>query len=94
MFVGKNTNKSLKINPINIAMPRFDNGPAAATFNVPYLESLRLYGLNGTGFAQPIKIPEDINKNMGRITVPIGSMCEIGFNVSLPAFLAVGSPNL
>ncbi len=42
-------------------------------------------GFVGTGFAQP-------NPTIMIINNPIGSICLIGFRVSLPSFCAVGSP--
>lgn len=49
----------------------------------------------GTGLAQPItnEEPETI-KRRGNIMVPIRSICGRGFNVILPAYLAVLSPHL
>ena len=50
-------------------------------------------GSTGTGFAAPIIIGEpEIRRRRGRAMLIIGSMCFFGFNVSLPASLAVGSP--
>lgn len=38
--------------------------------------------------------PEMKRRERGRASVPIGSMWERGFRVSLPSALAVGSPSL
>lgn len=71
----------------------FESGPAKETRNSPSLGFLKLYGLTGTGFAHPNMIPPGKSAHIiGTTTEPIGSMCFIGFNVSLPAYLAVGSP--
>ena len=82
-------------NPKNIAIAKFVAGPEIATFKLPHFWSLKLYGFTGTGFAQP-KIgpcpPVANNNKSGTITEPNGSKCFNGFSVSLPAYLAVGSP--
>ena len=46
-------NKTEKIT----ARSRFDAGPARATIAGPHLPARRLYGLKGTGLAQPITNP-------------------------------------
>lgn len=81
-------------NPKTSAIKRFDNGPAAATIAGPHFWFFRLYGLYGTGFAHPKinPVPEKA-RSAGIITEPKGSICGIGLSVSLPAILAVGSPN-
>lgn len=85
--------KNLPAMPKIIAKEKFDIGPAKATFNCPYFWSMKLYGLIGTGFAQPTKKCEFINnRNKGTKKEPTISRCLIGFSVSLPAYLAVGSP--
>lgn len=98
----KNTNNcsgktiNLITNPKIIAIRKFVAGPATETFNSPHFWSLRLYGLIGTGFAQPKigPLPMVANKSSkGRITEPKGSKCFKGFKVNLPACFAVGSPN-
>ncbi len=43
----------LMINPKISAINRFDTGPANAIKNSPTFLFFRLYGLKGTGFAQP-----------------------------------------
>jgi hypothetical protein len=48
-----------------------------------------LYGLYGTGFAQPNAIPVVKIIIIGKITEPIGSICRIGSKDNLPAFFAV-----
>jgi hypothetical protein len=55
----------------------------------------RLKKLIGTGFAHPKIMGERIiiSRN-GRSTVPTGSIWARGFKVNLPAYFAVGSPNL
>ena len=57
---GKNANDALLriINPKIIAITKLETGPAAARRAGPHFWFLKLYGLNGTGFAQPkIKPP-------------------------------------
>jgi hypothetical protein len=63
-----------------------ENGPANETAASPNLPPLRFLTFTGTGFAQPI----------GRISIAITPdklRCALGSNVSLPIFLAVGSPS-
>ena len=48
-------------------------------------KELKLFGLVGTGLAQP-------KPTMMIINSPMGSMCLIGFKVNLPNLSAVGSP--
>jgi hypothetical protein len=45
------------IKPKNNAIHILDSGPATATIASPHFWFLRLYGLKGTGFAQPIINP-------------------------------------
>ncbi len=52
----------------------------------------RFSQLTGTGLAQPKMNPPAISRMAGTSTVPIGSMCLIGFRVSRPIISAVGSP--
>ncbi len=69
--------------------------PAMETRKVPYLRFLNLRGFIGTGFAHPKRMGEDMSiRRAGRIIVPKRSMWGMGFRVSLPAYLAVGSPIL
>jgi hypothetical protein len=74
----------------------FVAGPAAETRAESLRGFLRLLKATGTGLAEPnIKLPfERINSIIGTRTVPIGSICAIGFKVSLPIIFAVGSPSL
>jgi hypothetical protein len=69
-------------------------GPAAEEMAMPFLGSLKLAGLIGTGFAYPKMTPPNIINMSGIITVPMGSICLIGFSVNRPMNLAVGSPSL
>ena len=71
----------------------FEAGPAIATSNSPHLLFRRLYGLYGTGFAQPKMSPPGRIANIrGRITEPKGSKCFSGFSVRRPSYFAVVSP--
>lgn len=45
--------KNLKNKPKNKAIIKFPKGPAIATLASPYFLSLKLFGLYGTGLAQP-----------------------------------------
>jgi hypothetical protein len=74
----------------------FITGPAAAEMAISLLGFLKFIGFIGTGFAYPkTNCPlVKIISIMGISIVPIGSIWAIGFNVSLPIILAVGSPNL
>ena len=47
------------INPKAIAIKKFESGPAAETISSPHLWFFRLYGLYGTGFAQPKRNPAE-----------------------------------
>lgn len=85
-----------KIKPKNIATIKFVAGPAKETLSIPHFWSLKLYGFTGTGFAQPKIGPlpaVNTSKINGKIIVPNGSICLIGFRVNLPSLLAVVSPN-
>lgn len=93
--IGKKAAISLDIRPNTMATKKFEAGPAKA-INAPSLfGSFRLYGLKGTGFAQP-----NINglfvaiKSNGTRNEPKNSKCFIGFKVSRPISLAVLSPSL
>ncbi len=64
----------------------FDTGPARETRAVSLSLLSKLYSFIGTGLLHPnLKISIEI--------APIGSICDSGFRVSLPAAFAVGSPN-
>ena len=76
----------------NSAMRRLEHGPAAAMRNSPERLFFRLYGLYGTGLAQP-KVKPAREVMMGTMIEPMGSICFSGFKVNLPCNLAVGSPN-
>src|SRR4030067_2533173 len=84
---------SLKITEKTTATAKFEAGPAKATKAASRLGRLKFRGFIGVGLAQPnIKLPWDIiNKAIGTINVTIGSICAVGFSVTLPSSLAVGS---
>lgn len=71
-------------------------GPAAAEMAMSLLGFLKFIGFMGTGLAYPKTNWPFVNimNIRGIRIVPIGSIWAIGFNVSLPMILAVGSPNL
>ena len=73
---------------------RFESGPANETTRSSFREFLKLFLFTGIGFAQPIRAKPDAKEARGMITDPIRSICLIGFNVNLPSFFAVSSPNL
>ena len=76
-----------------IAKIKFVTTPAAETTTSPSFGLLKLYGLYGTGFAQPIIAPPKLTTDiMGNSIEPTMSICGTGFIVSLPAFFAVLSP--
>ena len=82
-----------KINPKTKATAKLDKGPAKAILAGPHLRSLNRKGLKGTGLAQAKKTRLlIIISKIGKITEPNQSKCFKGFNVSLPAYFAVGSP--
>ena len=69
---------------------KFISGPAKATIASPLdmlTFLLNLVGFICTGFPHPNLVNNSIKK-------PIGSICFRGFNVTLPWFLGVSSPNL
>lgn len=79
----------------NTAIRILVSGPESATSATSLRPSFRLNGSIGTGFAAP-KItgePERTSIRGKRMLIK-GSICFLGFKVSLPARLAVGSPNL
>ncbi len=89
LFATKILIKTPKINAMRI----FESGPAKATRGSATFLFRRLYGLYGTGFAQPIMNPTpEITRKNGSKTEPNQSMCLSGFNVSLPSYCAVLSP--
>jgi hypothetical protein len=71
-------------------------GPAEAEMAMSLLGFLKFIGFIGTGFAYPKTNWPFVNiiSINGINIVPIGSIWAIGFSVSLPIILAVGSPNL
>lgn len=75
------------------AVAKLATGPASAVRSRSFNGFLKLYGLTGTGFAQPNTkpVPEKM-RSAGSKTVPTRSMCFMGFRVTRPAYLAVGSP--
>ncbi len=75
--------------PHIIIMIKLAAGPAKATNAISRLGFRKFFQVTGTGFAQPkIKLP--INKSInGKTTVPMGSMCFIGFSVIRPMDFAV-----
>src|SRR3989344_5402111 len=77
------------------ATTRLVAGPAKATHTGPHLPPRRLYGLYGTGLAQPkTNWPAVVKYNMrGKTIEPVISMWAKGLRVSRPAYLAVGSPS-
>ena len=82
-----------KMSPKKTAIKRFAKIPAPATAIVPNFLFIRLFGLYGTGFAQPNKNGEWVKtRNAGKIIEPKISKCLSGFKVSLPAYKAVLSP--
>lgn len=70
------------------------SGPARETRAMSLRPSFRLKGSTGTGLAPPKMTgePERMSK-AGKIILMKGSMCFMGFSVSLPRSLAVGSPS-
>ena len=77
-----------------MAIKIFVRGPDKETSAMSFRPSFRLNGSTGTGFAAPkITGEPEIIKRRGRRTLINGSMCFLGFRVSLPASLAVGSPS-
>ncbi len=82
--------KNLIVSPAITASTIFDNGPAKATSASPFFPDFKALKLTGTGFAQPRMIPPgNMAQSKGNIIEPNGSICLIGFKVSLPIILAV-----
>ena len=86
ILVGSIFNRKFK-SPVNEAMIIFESGPANAVIAVPTSLFWKLYSFIGTGLLHPKR------KRIIHIA-PMGSIWVKGFNVSLPAAFAVGSPNL
>jgi hypothetical protein len=80
--------KNLYRMSMQIAKSMLARGPAAATKDIPEIGFLKWRGSTGTGFAQPIKEVKRIQR------VPVRDRWAKGLKVSLPSFLAVGSPSL
>jgi len=66
------------------AKTRFEAGPAIATVASDHRPGLKLYGLYGTGLAQPKINPPNKYPIVGTTIEPIGSMCLTGFRVKRP----------
>ncbi len=67
-------------------------GPTTAVLMSSHTSFLKLRGSTGVGFAHP-NIGKWLNARIaGSRTVPTGSMCLMGFNVTRPSMRAVGSP--
>lgn len=84
---------NIKINDI-IKRIKFDAGPAKETIAISLRVFLKFKGFTGTGFAQPNNGRPVNVIIIGRITVPIMSICTMGLRVKRPRYFAVGSPNL
>ena len=82
-----------KINAKKLAIAIFAKTPADAT-NTSLKLPFNMYGLYGTGFAQPATPPEVRKKITGTTKEPIKSRCFKGFGVRRPAIFAVGSPQI
>lgn len=76
-----------------IAIKKFESGPAKETIALSLKGFLKLFGLTGTGFAQPIRNAPLKNDRNGKSNEPIGSICLTGFKEYLPCCSAVESPN-
>ena len=82
--------KNLITSPATKANTILDKGPAKATNASPFLPDFKALKLTGTGFAHPNMIPPGkMAQSRGNIIEPNGSICLIGFKVSLPIILAV-----
>lgn len=85
--------ENLISNPKIIAINKLAKTPATETSIVPFLTLRRLFGLYGTGLAQPITKPAlDKTRSKGRTKEPNMSRCFIGFRVRRPLRRAVLSP--
>lgn len=70
------------------------SGPARETSAMSLRPSFRLKGSIGTGLAPPRTMYGGVRYRIsGRIILMNGSICFMGFSVSLPMSLAVGSPS-
>jgi hypothetical protein len=72
---------------------KFIKGPAPAINIMSLLGFLSIRGSTGTGFAHPNAALLVRERIMGRIKVPMGSICTAGLRVIRPAYSAVLSPN-
>lgn len=68
-------------------------GPAKETTASSLRIFLKLFLLTGTGLAQPIMKEDDANDSRGIRTLPIRSICFMGFRLRRPWRFAVSSPN-
>lgn len=90
--------KILMRNSQKSAWRKLDTGPAAETQILSVLGLRRCEKFTGTGLAHPKIMPPNpdsaLNTNItpGTKIVPTGSMCLIGFKVTLPNTQAVLSP--
>ena len=70
--VGKNPRRMMS--PPISAMTRLERGPAPATIASLKRPGRKLYGLYGTGFAQPKRIGALVStRTSGKIMLPMGS---------------------
>src|SRR5258708_1282325 len=88
---GREAAQKRKRRPNTRAMRRLVRIPAAATRVSPKRLCI-LYGLYGTGLAQPKMTPPRRKEAMGRIREPKISRWEIGLRDRRPASRGVGSP--
>lgn len=83
-----------KRRPVTMTSIKLAKTPAADTSSVSLGWLRRLLKFTGTGLAQPKITGEPvIISSRGKISDPVISRCFMGFNVNLPASLAVWSPN-
>lgn len=75
------------------AITMFEAGPPKATIAGPHFWFRRLYGLYGTGFAQPKANPVVTSIASGTMIDPQMSMWLIGLKFSRPEYFAVASPS-
>jgi len=83
-----------RMSPNMTAIKILEAGPAKATAASDHLPGRRLYGLYGTGFAQPKINPPREYAIRGTRKEPKKSRCFIGLRVSLPWYFAVWSPSM
>ena len=87
---GNPVQKNLITSPATSASTIFERGPANATRASPFLPDFRALKLTGTGFAHPKMMPVcEMAQSKGKMIDPSGSICFMGFKVSLPMILAV-----